>query len=357
MTDYRIWAQDALTREFLESEVPLINVEVTHTLNGPGEISGTFDPEIPRVTLPTFDAWRTLLHVQQGSSQITQSGIVTPYSFSDVALDVVASGTSSYPHGLPFRGDYVQTDIDPLDVVRFLWSSLQGHANGNLGVTLDPTTSSARIGTADEPYTLSWWDAPDIGREIDSLADETPFDYAESSSWNADQTDVDLHLRLGYPRLGTRRDSLRFAAHENIIEAVPAGDLGDLYASDVLVLGAGEGRDRIQGWTEALGERLRRVAVIEDTSITSRRRAQQRARNELNRRQTLAAFSEITVDLTHPNSRLGSFQVGDDIPVTGEFPWIGTHTIYHRITQFTYALDSDRATLSLVPTNTVRYAA
>lgn len=353
---YRIWAQDALTREFLDSEVPLIDVTVTHTLNGAGEISGAFDPEIPRVNLPTFDAWRTLLHVEQ-DGLIRQSGLITPYSLDDVSLEIVASGFSHYAQGLPFRGDYVQTDIDPLDVVRFLWSSLQGHANGDLGVSLDSTTSPVRLGTAEEPYTLSWWDAPDIGQEIDSLSDETPFDYAEAPAWNADKSGIDLHIRLGYPRLGTRRDNLRFSAHENIIEPVPFTELGDLYASDVVVLGAGEGRDRINAWSEELGNRLRRVAVIDDKSITSFRRAQQRARDELSRRQNLVAFEEIVVDLTHSNSRLGSFQVGDDIPVTGDFPWVGRHTVYHRITQFSYPLDSDRATLKLIPTDTIRYAA
>ena len=80
-----------------------------------------------------------------------------------------------------------------------------------------------------KPYELLWWESPDCGSEIDSLATQVPFDYRERHQWNADRTEVEHFLDMAHPMLGRRRPDLRFAVGENVY-VVPQ----PVHISDVL---------------------------------------------------------------------------------------------------------------------------
>lgn len=365
---YRIIAQDVSSGEFLNWHVPLRDVSVTYALSGANEIKGTLEPEIPELNLSAYDSWATWLHLEQ-DGYIRASGILQPLSLDGVSVDVVATGFSDYARGIPFQGERSGIQVDPLNEARAIWDHIQSYPEGDLGVTLDDTTSSVRIGepeheepdgqggtrTVDaQPYKLVWWEAKDCGSEFDNLARETPFDYREVSTWNADKTDVKHHIRLGYPRLGGKRQ-LRFAQGENVTNAIPLTELDDQYASTVIVLGAGEGRERIRATASERSDRLRRAVVIDDKDIKPHRRAKRLALDELRRRRARVSMEQITVDTSHPNAQWGSFSVGDDIPVTGEFPWLGWVSIDHRITAITWSPESDSANLTLVPTDAQYY--
>lgn len=364
----RILAQHIRTGEWLNKDVPSSDVSVKHTLSGPDVISGKFTPELPNLNIGLFDEWSTWLYVEQ-DGQIRGSGIIQPHGINDSSsnteVQISADGASSYPHGIPFSGEISEFQVDPLDIVRRIWSTVQSHPDGNLGVQIDDTTSPIRIGThkdpdddlsQDEPYKLNWWEHKDCGQEINNLAKQTPFDYRDISEWNTGHTDVIHRFEIGYPRLGHMRNDLRFAEGENIISSVPLTEIDGLYASEVEVLGAGQGRDMIRGRVGSPSEtRLRRVAVVTDKSITTTDRATKRARDELKRRQADVSMKQITVSARHLNAQLGTFQCGDDIPVTGEFPWIGRTCIWHRITSYTWKPNSDSVQIDLKPSSSFRY--
>ena len=65
-------------------------------------------------------------------------------------------------------------------------------------------------------YTLLWWEAPDCGSTIDTLASDNFFDWVESHSWNADQSDVVTTIQIMYPRAGTRRTDLTFGVGTDV---------------------------------------------------------------------------------------------------------------------------------------------
>lgn len=356
--NYRVIAQDILSGEFRDWDLQLDDLRITYTLSGPSEISGTFAPEQPTLNLQPRDAWSTWLHVEQ-DGLIRASGILQPLALDGPALRVSCLGPTAYLYGLPYLGDYSARGVDPLDVVREVWRHVQSYPDGNLGVTLDDTTSPVRLATDPEgdPYRLAWWDTKDCGQEIDNLARQTPFDYVEETRWNDDHTAVEHHVRLGYPRVGRRLDRVRFADGENILSSVPLIEGEDDYASAVVVVGAGEGRARVRGTASQRGTRLRRVAVVTDESVDDEGTARSLARDELLARQPFHAFQEITVDGSHPNAPLGSFSVGDDIPVTARAPWLGWVTAWHRITSYTWSPVSDTVTLSLRPSGAFRYGA
>lgn len=371
---YRLIAQDIATGEFRNWDVPLADVQVTYALSGPNEITGTLEPEIPELNLAAYDAWSTWLHLEQ-DGYIRASGIIQPAALRGAALDVVATSHSGYAHGIPFLGDYSRIQIDPLDVVRDLWNHVQSYPDGDLDVAVDDTTSTVRIGTEERdvefdtnagehvqfqtslgPYKLNWWTHSDCGNEIDNLARQTPFDYRDESSWNPTRSDVTHRVRLGYPRLGRRLPEVRFIEGINIVDSVPLTELDDAYASEVIVTGAGEGRDTVRGTAaDPDSPRLRRVAHLSDRSITEAERARALAYEELQRRKARVSMEEITVDTTHPNGPWGSFGCGDDVAVTGLFPWIGRTTIWHRITGITWSPTQTQARLRLIPSDSAYY--
>jgi hypothetical protein len=201
-----------------------------------------------------------------------------------------------------------------------------------------------------EPYELVWWDHKDCGSEVNDLAKQTPLDYAEFDSWDADRRDVRHRIALGYPRLGRRRGDLRFAAGENVLSGVPLADGGEDYASEVVVLGAGQGRDKVRGSAQEVStDRLRRLAVLTDQTVTTVARAKAIARSELKRRRPEPTLSSLTVDASHPNAPLGSFQVGDDLLITGSYPWVGEVRTWHRLTSYEWSAASTQVKLTVEP--------
>lgn len=366
----RYIAQDVSSGEFLNWNMPLGNVTVTYPLSGPQEIAGELSPELPHLNLSAYEEWATWLHAEQGG-HIRASGILQPLSIDGPTANVAAVGFTGYAHGMPYLGEYSKIQVDPLDAARQIWVHLQSYPNGLHGVTLDGAQSPIRIGepeheeppateggeprTVDaKPYQLVWWSPKDCGDEFNSLAKETPFDYREDSQWNTGKTDITHHINLGYPRLGRKRDDLRFAQGENLSDPIPYTKQ-DTYASEVHVLGAGEGRKRIHAVASEPGEKLRRVVVIENKDIETHRRAKRLALDELRRRQAVVSFEQVTVDTSDENARWGTFSTGDDIRITGEFPWLGRQTVWHRITSITFDPDAGSAALDLVPSASVYY--
>ena len=111
----------------------------------------------------------------------------------------------------------------------------------------------------------------------------------------------------------------------NIFDPVTMDRDGEQYASGTMVLGAGEGASMIRSLKEPVrrpGNRLRRVAVVVDDTIKSKKRADARADAENQWRAQLDDIDSVVVR-DHPNARLGAAQVGDEIRVEGQGDWVG----------------------------------
>jgi hypothetical protein len=269
-------------------------------------------------------------------------------------------------------------EIDPLYVVRQIWNHVQSRAESNYGIVVSSDTSPIKLGdpatteiddTTDppteraveaKPYMLNWWDNKNCGDEIDSLASETPFDYLENTKWNTAKTDVELSIKLGYPRIGTRKTDLLFVdgQGENIIGMVPVQENPDHYASAVFVIGAGEGRAAVRGYAgERLANRVRRTYTITDKKITSVQRANALAREELLVRKNMAFdIGEITINAHHVNAPLGSYDAGDDILVRVYVPWLLNETsAWYRILAWSYQPARDIVRLTLARSDSFTY--
>lgn len=360
----RFIAQDILTERWLHWDLPIQGAEMTFVLSGSKTITGTISPEIPGIAEVGLSPRNTWIHAEQ-DGQIQGSGILQPGSIEGSTLKVDAAGFTSYPHLVPYRGQYSQIGVDALDVVRHIWQHVQSHPAGNLGVTVDPLLCGVKLGTPKKdvefqtgagqdvafqsgPYELNWWTDKKCGQEIDALAKSIPFEFLEHDYWNADKTAVLHNVALGYPRVGGKKPGLSFIQGDNVTDPVPVADDPELYCTEVTVLGAGEGSKRVQAtYNGGATNRVRVPVVVEDGSITTVARARAAAEAEYHRRQATTGFDSITIDARHPHAKLGTFRNGDDILPRAKLPYLGKQALWHRITEYTVSHNGARAVLKL----------
>lgn len=371
---FRLIAQRILDGEIVEWELPVDeDFEYTVQLSGPTVMQGSFSPERIAVQELGLDGYAFWLHVEIGQ-EIRASAILLPPQYEGPTMSFSAEGVAAVPHYTTYDSVYSQLQVDPLSVVRTLWNYVQAQPQSDYGVVLSQNSSPVRLGklattetiaNSDgttttreipaEPYELNWWDAKNVGEEIDTLSGQTPFDYIERHKWNSTRTDVEHFVDLGYPRLGVARNNLLFN-EENILEVVPVQEPEDTYASAVLVIGAGDGADTIRAFrSEPFADRVRKQVVVTDKSITSQQAANSRAEQELAlRRGRMFEVGELTIAAYHTNAPIGSYQVGDDIQVQVEVPWLMLmHTAWYRITSIQNRPSSDRVRLGLARSDTL----
>ncbi|PSS42895.1 hypothetical protein C6401_15155 [Arthrobacter woluwensis] len=200
--------------------------------------------------------------------------------------------------------------------------------------------SDVKGGEAD-PWTMAWWDTHDLGQVISTLADDTPFEWRESASWSGDN--LSLRLELGYPTLGARRPDLRFEIGINVV-AVPPLDAKD-YASEVTVLGAGEGRAMRRAIATGNKGRIRRAVVVQRKEIRKNDAAGAAARAEVAKRAAAWVTDTLKV-IDHSNAPYGSFQPGDRIYLTGNAGWADLNT-WVRINEMAVSCTTGAITLKV----------
>lgn len=359
--------------DVLVNELPLSDVGVSSVLSGPNSLTGTVSPRFNRLVAddgrPVLEEWGTCVWAEADGA-IMGGGILVDSSFDGPQWSIDCMGFTGYPKGLPYTDSNFWVETDALDIYRAIWEHVQGKPGGDLGLEFDMLKSGVKIGTERKirsfdpqddpdtgptefesgPYRLAWYQNHDLGGDIDDLASNTPFDYRERHFWEGDV--LRHHVDLGYPKLGKRRENLRFEIGVNV--APPSiNPNGDEYASESLVLGAGEGRTMIRGYAVRKDPRLRRVAVVTVPHIRTTKLANKRARRDVARRLGVGDIEEIVVDGGHPAAPMGSYQVGDEILVEGDVPWWDDVDTWVRILSITYSPENDGnfASLSVVRTD------
>lgn len=384
------------TETFLSYDVPLGDVALVDDLSGPGGVSGILTPEQEHLIgsdgVPVFQPWSTAIYAEKDGS-IRAGAILADLGENGPKLDVEAVGFNGYLNGQPYTFDAYWMQADPLDLARHLWEHKQEAVGGNLGIQLDSTTSPVRVGLPESPvkwgnvtaemwdqlkalgwrgdpadgeeqlhqpagqepagglYRLSWWVNHDLGKEFNDLALNTPFDYVVEHTWEGDR--IAHRLRLGYPHLGSRRTDLRFVVGENVTIPPAVDYSGEDYASEVVVLGAGEGRQMVRGSASRATGRLHRGVVVQDKTITSESAARAAAERELQERLGDADISELTV-VDHPHAPLGAVQVGDEIYVQSPKGWTRDLNLWVRVLSIRIEPAKDTSTLTVARVEKVK---
>ena len=357
----RVLTQNALTGEWLSTALPLDELEYGDELNGPGSLSGKLSPRLLASNPTLADPGNTFIYVES-SGQLQWGGIVWDVRTSGNDYAIEAAGWSSYlQHRYDIDGQYggrgPYTYTDRCKVIRDIWAYAQAAADGNIGVTVDSTTSTSTIGTPDDVYQSNWWETPCLGDQIDDLVsgDATP-DYTCTTAWNSAKTDVVKRIKLGWPRLGARRTDISFSSGVNILEDPEIVLGGDDYAQVVIATGSGDGSAKLRQISAVRNGRLRMEAVVDAPELNGNDTLKARASAERTWRQVLGSVDQITIRNTTA-APFGSWQVGDDVYTRIHNAWTD-FTGWCRITGWTVkptAQGGPQAVISLKPSGMYQY--
>lgn len=408
---WRYYAMRALTREWLDRELPLSGVRLTPRLSGPYQVRASIEPEYEDLIgddgLPVLQEWSTLIFAE-ASGRLRGGGIVTSVDMTGSTLDLTIDGISAYPAGMPITTTLTWggandgtsgNGVDPLDVVRAIWDHLQAQPDGDLGVTYTDTSTPYRLGewhnarrrdqdgeldddataVQDPPipidrvwgkqdkkpvaaqgktlfwrYRIAWWDDTEAGQHIDQLAGQVPFDWREQYEWaDSSKEDVVMQVQFGYPRLGKRQTNLRFVQDENIVELLAIKRDGDQFANEVRAYGSGEGSKQVRQTVRRRDGRLRRARTEDHSDVDRKSTLRSLAEDELLRTSGLTDITQVVIR-DHPNAPIGSFDVGDDIQVEG-YAWGRWVRLWVRITSFDFSPEDGDITISCSRSDRFRY--
>lgn len=328
--------------EFLSFELPLQDVQYTKTISGFDTISASVSPVFQRLLatdgLPILNQYGTAIYAEN-DGEIRAGGIFTDESFEGPKWNITATGFAGYSSDMPWvssdANNYLGVEVDPLDVLRVIWAHIQSHPGGNIGLEIDPLKTGKKIGVElaqvefdtqagpvsfeSGPVQLNWYTNHDLSSDINSLAEATPFDWREHHFWDGEE--IRHRLELGYPRLGRQRPELRFVVGENVNTIPSVSRSSEDYASEVVTLGAGEGRKMIRGGASRPTGRLRRPKVIVDSGLGSLAAANNQAKREIAWRTDVLSITDIQVRNT-ASAPLGSVEPGDEILIQGRLGWL-----------------------------------
>jgi hypothetical protein len=324
----------------LAGDLPLQDVSITQTLSGADSMTASITPEVTQLVgpdgLPLLKGdWSTAIYAITDEEEVVAGTVLDEPRLTGPQLELEGVGFGGYPYGQPCVSSQFWVGIDAIDAAREVWKHLIAQPGGDLGVNVDQTTmSGVKLGTAlkqgqfdtingpltfeQGPFRLAWYQTQDLGEQIDQLAKNTPFDWRERHTIASDGG-IDHHIDFGYPKLGRRIENLRFVIGENV--ALPTiAEHGGEFATDVLVLGAGEGAAMIRGYYSGPRRGVRRSKVVQDQTLKTVAAANARAKAEWQRAQNVRDITSLTL-FDHPHAPVGAVQVGDELFLEGRVDW------------------------------------
>jgi len=187
-------------------------------------------------------------------------------------------------------------------------------------------------------FELSWWEATDCGQILQDLAEDTPFDYTDE--WKMTGDAITSTIRIFHPRAGRERSDVAFEQGINVVEVIEARVDGDNYASEVVGIGAGEGAGSIRRSTAKRTGRPRRTKVVTDKDIKWAGQMDRRINKVLAGSLNVIEVQKLRVRGTR-SIKLGSWSLGDDVPVRVTLRGHGDIDLVHRIVEQQQVSDTD----------------
>jgi hypothetical protein len=338
----------------LARDVIAQEVSIARMLSGPCQIEFKIHPNEPSIQIPNgigpiqFKPWGHWIHAVKedlaGNEIIWASGIFKP---SDIDPDtgimsLQAEGFSNYPKEIPWLENWNPIAVDPFEIVERIWNHIQSYPQGDLGVTVYPTSSGTQMlpgfSFNNEEFIQDFFaifirevDRLDCGDYINKIARDIPFDFWEESTFNESKTAIIKKIRLAYPKGGVDQTDLIFRLGENVRGATPRQESKIDWLSDITIKGYFPGKEYSSTITNADPDRYRRVQDEEDLHIDSNERAAAWAHRRLTRRQVPHHFESLIIDPYHPNAPFTSFDVGDFIRYQGPMSWVGNIDQVHKV--------------------------
>lgn len=187
-------------------------------------------------------------------------------------------------------------------------------------------------------------DLEDTYRAFNKVAKAAGIEWSTQTIYSEGAPNVRINLH--YPQAGVRRDDLIFDTSVNIVSELELVSAG-AYANAAVGVGAGEGAKAIRRSISLPTTRMRRTVVVDDKTIRTNAHMDAAMRAELTLCQAAPYPESITV-ADHPNCRIGAWQVGDTITVTGKLRAGATYKGLLRIVAW-QRVSAHEARLTLTP--------
>ena len=357
------------TETLLANDLPFSDVQITKTLSGPDELTAKLTPEHMCLKddngAPTLLPWSSAIYASAGTI-IRFGGIITALKANGPDLTVTAAGFVSFLDGVPWtnttRKYYGE---DPAKVIRDIWLFAQTHPKGNIGLTLPGgLKTTAKVGerrketknakgetveqAVDEPVLLAQYATEDLSKVFDDMLEAGSIDYVEKHEAQDDGS-ITHRLDMASPRLGRRRTDVGFVVGVNVIE-IPEVDLHvEDYLSEAVVWGAGEGEKMITAHARNdAAKRLRRVKVFQNKNTGRQATARSAAELYLRRySQDSAADVESLLVIDHPVAPLFSYELGDEVWLSGDSWWGGKLGMWVRVLGITLDPEGQAASVKV----------
>lgn len=353
------------TDTLLTADLPLGNARIVQTLNSAPMIDADISPEIMSLKgddgRPILEEWSTGIFAEQ-NGVIRAGGILTTTVLKNDVLELTVDGYMAYPD----KQGWVDApalfyEADPAAIYRFAWRELQKHPRGNLGVVVDDLVTPARLGrrakgdpnaggTSDEPIVFAQYHTTDLGKDLNDILSAGSVEIAEIHRWDGGQ--IVHQMALSYPRRGSR-SPYRFVIGENVIEVPRVQPNADMYASSVVVVGAGEGPAAITGVAHSSRtDRLRRVTALSRQDLANSTLVSNYAAEQLRRREIIHDDVDEFIIRDTPHAPVGGVSPGDEIQVMGPSGWAGTLDQAYRVLSIEHTPDSTSAAVfKVTPTD------
>lgn len=375
---FRYIIEEGRTGTILTRDLKVMNPQVMRRLSGPCAIEFDIHDKEPSVQGIVFKPWGHWCHVEaempSGTRKIIASGLYKPSEVDPEKgmLHAAFEGFSGYVTKIPWLQNWNPIAVDPFEIFDHAWKHVQSYSNGNLGVvpySLDedgvskviPPVSNTQLlpGVSLQvaqgaDFILEFFaifiraiDFTDVGDYLNKLARDIPFDYFEESEWNEDRTAINKYIQLAYPRGGVLQSNLAFRMGENFLRGKTRIESEIEYASDVIIRGWFPGKVYSSTISNDMPTQYRRTILEEDVNINSVERSAAWAHRQLTRRQFPNFWESININIHHPNAPFGTWDVGDNIRVQGQMPWVGEVDQIHKIIAYTIDEASQTCELTL----------
>lgn len=360
---WRYYARRAVGGTWLDTNVKVVDVRYTETLNGPFVSELTVLPAGPGDTMvapdgrPIYGKWDTLVYIE--IDDVLQGVFIVDdlYPVAEgTRLELI--GLSAWLYGADYTDVFSSWEVNTFVVLRHLLDHATSKPRGIDFVRDGGLMSSTTVGDPNPPpkpkrpprnkgeskkdwkgsqrykdwendlaswknqygdwqrYKIASWQQLSVGHEISELVKETGFQWCESYRW-VDKAALTPEYKFLYAdRLGVDRTDIEFVVGVNIAKELEPRDVNERYSNKVIALGAGEGPKMLRRTAVVDDGRLYKASFMRRKHVHNKKKLQRLADRQVARTAVVNIKIGAADVISSPGyASLNTLKLGDIVPV------------------------------------------
>lgn len=362
-SSWKFYAYRPVSGEFMDTDVQLQSCSLYYGLSAINAGTATLvNPDVVPLGSdgrPVWGRWDTIFMAERNGN-LDWCGLVDQVAPTQAGAQLGLIGLSAWLSRVDYSGVYQVWETNTFDVLRELLSHANGKPRGLTFTYPGALMSATTVGSPNPPakphkpgrhkhesksdfhassryttwqadlatwndtygdnqkYKLVWWDAPRVGEEITSLANESGFDWREQYHWTAP---LEPEFKFNFADdLTVVRNDIQLIDGVNVVGRLIVNDNDTSYANKAIVLGAGHGRKMRRETSSFDDGRLYSTRYVHKKHIKHKRRLQKVAD------QSVKSFRRLDPQVGTVNaydvdgfSPMETLKPGDIIPVKSNY--------------------------------------